>query len=222
MVLTHSLPACVSCGVFGRHSCLQTDMRSVAASRTSQAVYVSSDCALRDPDGRMPCRIRAALEPHAPRCDLECHISHVALVTGACWYHATPFRQVFLRAGLQLLKLDSVGANELADVKKPGSSEHPCGQCNISRAELGDPHFDIHGNARTTRGIVDGLRRVRETVGKSAKEAVSRELGVVVRGDCSNPFREHALVDTVNQICVDRFHQDATVSLVPDILSESG
>lgn len=34
--------------------------------------------------------------------------------------------QVFVRAALQVIKADSVGASELADVKKPSTSEHPC------------------------------------------------------------------------------------------------
>lgn len=53
---------------------------------------------------------------------------------------------------------------------------------------------------------------IRAATTRKEHDALSTQLGIVVRGTCRNPFRWEASTDTVNDIPVDTFHQDAIVS----------
>ena len=107
-----------------------------------------------------------------------------------------------------MIKADSVYANELCDVKKPSTSEHPCAICMVSRSELGNP--DVL-ELRTTSQITRALQEITNASSVSEKAVIAKRTGVVLRGDQPNPYRQFASVDTVRQIPPDVFHQDSLV-----------
>ena len=82
----------------------------------------------------------------------------------------------------------------------------------VHKRDLGDHKHDLEMWRRTSRGIEEDLQRVAEAASTRERERLSQDLGVVLRGDATNPFREHAGVDTVRQIPTDAFHEDALVS----------
>lgn len=118
---------------------------------------------------------------------------------------------MFLRGRLVVLKVDSVYAAESLDVKKRSTSKHTFAMCTVSENNLIDPDADFHAERQTSRGIEDLLHDIKNARGGGSGRVRSRELGVAVRGDGMNPFRPYALVNTVRQIPVDRFHQDTLV-----------
>ena len=128
--------------------------------------------------------------------------------------HSTPLHilclssKVFFRAGLEVIKADSVYANELCDVKKPSTSTHPCAICMVARSDLGKPEV---AELRTSAQITDALQEISAATTASERHAIGKRTGVVLRGKQPNPYRLIASVDTVTQIPPDVFHQDALV-----------
>ena len=106
------------------------------------------------------------------------------------------------------MKADSVYANELCDVKKPSTSEHPCATCMVSSRDLEKREV---AELRTTSQITGALQEISAATSASERDAIGKRTGVVLRGYQPNPYREFASVDTVRQIPPDVFHQDALV-----------
>lgn len=72
---------------------------------------------------------------------------------------------------------------------------------------------------RTSRDIEESFENVVGAVTARDRELLSQKLGVVIRGDSANPFRENICVNTVFQISPDTFHQDSLVSPTSSLLS---
>ena len=103
---------------------------------------------------------------------------------------STPLRlsrfalQIFFRAGLEVIKADSVYANELADVNKPGTPEHPRATCMVPGGDLANHEV---AERRTASQVTDALREIGAATSAFERDAISKRTGVVLRGNKSNP-----------------------------------
>lgn len=93
----------------------------------------------------------------------------------------TTLSEDFLRGGVEVIKNDSVYCNKLSDVNEPSTSDHPYSLCMVQKSYLGEHELDkIHPLGRTWRGTKDGLSRVAQARSNWERDALSRELEVVI------------------------------------------
>jgi hypothetical protein len=106
-----------------------------------------------------------------------------------------------------LIEADGVARAKLTETKGAAGTE-PCSLCRVTKAQLSDHRYDVNENPRTTATIVETISNIEAEVGKAARTALSQQLGVVLQG-LPNPL--HYLHFDVNQMPMERFHQDAEV-----------
>lgn len=133
------------------------------------------------------------------------------MLTILCASSRPPFRQVFVRCGLQSIVLDSPEQNDWANIKRQNASTRfGCQRCEVPQAELNNPLFDYRRNQRTAEGIDAKIDYARE--GRTAAERAERERqhGVVIPKK-DNPLKKLTF-DRVLQSPFDVMHQDALAS----------
>ena len=120
--------------------------------------------------------------------------------------------QVFLRAGLDSIIMDSPQRAQISQTKSPGSvTKHGCGQCRVDSRFYCDTSLDLDRTARTKEGV-KRIRHHLATLKGAALTKASMDTGVTADTEgLSNPT-DDLHVDPIEQAQPEILHTDGRVS----------
>lgn len=121
------------------------------------------------------------------------------------------YRQVFVRAGLHHVVLDSPEQADWANVKHP-SADFGCPRYKISKPELGNPNFDFRAKRRTAEGVDASIEYASKGGTEAERNKREQRHGVLIPME-PNPLKALTF-DRLLQSPFDILHQDALVSTV--------